>query len=450
MTIPTLDTNIGMLAYWKAAGVTEIQKADILPLLNSYIEYPEYVDGTIKIFDTGAGSSFPNNHSLVWVRVRSDGYVMAWLPQDFSQGSGSAGTLIETSFSGVKSVGTINSVVNGWYLTSVDSYVVNELCGQTLVMYLGDPSSWNGASYDKYEYRCLSIQLNQSDRLYFSRSPTTKTWMDHNLIRLGSVDYNLGDDVPHDVRPIRGSLVWWGHDSSTTGSPPPNTTRLGRAIYELWEELKTHQTGIPTTAQDLTGGGVYSGAFESGAVDGTAMDTDMDWVVDQWIGYVLHITSGACAGYYRIDDSAGTTVQCIDNDFSSMVSGNTYEILRLSTDHTLSYAGVNYYDYEFTSATKLFLFGKSGNATDYYYFTVPPSQTVYVAVMNFGNGGNEHSISYMYDAVSHSPHDARYTTNGYQKCDFTMYNKNHVGERQTIAHYRMYGCVSSAMVMVVG
>ncbi len=50
MTVPALDTsNIGTLAWLQPA--TSVQLADVLPILHSYEQFPEYVDGTMKIWD---------------------------------------------------------------------------------------------------------------------------------------------------------------------------------------------------------------------------------------------------------------------------------------------------------------------------------------------------------------------------------------------------------------
>jgi len=135
MTVPALDTSkIGVFAYLQPA--TSIQLADALPYFHAYKQYSEYVDGVLRIWDTGSQSPSPNNYCDVYTRIRTDGWMMAFWPRDVSDPPASH---------------------NAWTL-----------------------ENYNG----------------------------------------------------------RGDLVWWGHVSSTTGNPPTNATRLGRALYELWEAVK--------------------------------------------------------------------------------------------------------------------------------------------------------------------------------------------------------------------
>lgn len=446
MTVPALDTNIGMFAYWKATGVTEVLKADILPLLHSYTEYPEYVDGTIKIFDTGASGSHPNNHSLVWVRIRTDGWILAWLPQTeqvagkaFRQGSGSAGTLIDISAVG-KNIGTVATITDtSLTLTGISGWYPNQLCGQVCVITVS-------AEGDAKLY--LTIKDNTSDTISFGEGGK----YGENGVTVA--DVIIGDDV--EIVPSRGNLVWWNHHSDTSGSPPSYATRLGRAIYELWEELKVHQTGISTTAQDLDGT-VYEGTFDSGDVNGNAVDTGMIWTPSQWIGYVLHIKDGTCAGYYRVDTNTADTLRCIDEDFTLISSGDKYEILMLDADHTLDYSSVSnpvdYYDFEFgVGATKLYILGYSkfyssnGARTDdhYFYYNIPSGQTVYSVVASFGGmTGRFSSVFYANASMDYNysryigigGSTAVYTTDGYMHFDFTGDNQLSVGTRRTLRNY---------------
>lgn len=86
MTVPALDTSfIGTFAYIQPA--TSIQLADALPYFLTYVQYPEYVDGVIRIWDTGSESPpNPNNYCDVYIRIRTDGWMMAFIPDDAHQG----------------------------------------------------------------------------------------------------------------------------------------------------------------------------------------------------------------------------------------------------------------------------------------------------------------------------------------------------------------------------
>ena len=197
MSVPALDTSkIGLFAYIQPAN--SVQLADALPYFHAYRQYTEYVDGVWRVWDTGSQSELPNNYCDVYVRLRTDGWMMAFWPRN-----------------------------------------------------VNDPP----ASHDDWT-------------------------LEH---------YNN-----------RGDLVWWGHNSSTIGNPPTNATRLGRALYELWQVVKANS----------------------------------------------------------------------DNP-----------------DYTFDYADVGYYDYELTSAAKIYIFGRSdgGSSKDtYYYFTVPVGTNLQCAYMNYG------------------------------------------------------------------
>jgi len=199
MTVPALDTSfIGTFAYIQPA--TSIQLADALPYFHAYQQYPEYVDGVMRIWDTGSESPAPNNYSDVYVRIRTDGWMMAFIPDDAHQGL----------------------------------------------------ACWSPYDWILSKYYC------------------------------------------------RGDLLWWGHHSETGGNPTTNATRLGRALSELWDVLKTNS----------------------------------------------------------------------DNP--------TYEF---------DYADVGYYDYEHTTSTKIYVFGKRcWHTTVYYYFTAPIGTNVQAVFFDFGSG----------------------------------------------------------------
>jgi len=195
MTVPALDTSkIGTFAYLRPA--TSIQLADALPYLHAYQQYSEYVDGVMRVWDTGSQSPEPNNYCDVYIRIRTDGWMMSFFPRNKDDPPLS------------HSVWTLEHYTN------------------------------------------------------------------------------------------RGDLLWWGHTCEEDGNPPTNATRLGRALYELWEAVKTNS----------------------------------------------------------------------DNPL-----------------YSFNWDDVRYYDYEFPSAAKIYVFGRYWGSGTYYYFTVPSGNEVYSCVFNLGS-----------------------------------------------------------------
>lgn len=215
MTVPALTTaDIATFTYWRQPSCTYVQLADVLSILHSYHQYADYVDGTIKIFDTGSESASPNNYVLVNVRVRADGWIMAWFPRTLMTGTADSG-------SGVVVTDTVMEITrNG--ATAAGSVAANELAG-----YMFKPTS-GPLSGNEY---CITSNTLTTITLHIRYGDDVTTNMD----ALGAATYTIIQS--------RGNLVWWGHTSSTAGNPTAQSTRLGRALYEIWEQLKTNQQG---------------------------------------------------------------------------------------------------------------------------------------------------------------------------------------------------------------
>ena len=276
MTVPALATaDIATFAYWRQTSCTYVQLADVLPILHSYRQFAEYVDGTIKIFDTGSESVEPNNYVLMNVRIRADGWIMAWFPQELMTGTAVSGSGVVVNATGMQ------ITRNG--AAAASAVVANELAGYTFKPTSG---SLSGNEYTIQNNTATAITLHGQ----YGDSLTT------NVGALGAATY--------EILQSRGNIVWWGHNSNTTGNPTSQSTRFGRALYEMWESLKGNQKG------------------GSGAV--------------------------------------------------------------------LIYADVGYWDYEYTSATHLYIIGYSGvvsgasTVDKHYYFTAPAGVTMYDAVFNYG------------------------------------------------------------------
>ena len=331
MTVPALTTaDIATFAYWRQTSCTYVQLADVLPILHSYKQLGEYVDGTIKIFDTGSESAAPNNYVLVNVRIRADGWIMAWFPRTLMTGTADSG-------SGVVVTDTAMEITrNG--ATMAGSILANELAG-----YIFKPTA--GPLSDN-EYTIKS-NTTTAITLHDKYGDNVSTDMD----TLGAATYTITQS--------RGNIAWWGHTSSVAGDPTSQSTRLGRALYEMWEQLKTNQQG----------------------------------------------GSGAA----------------------------------------LSYSDVGYWDYEYASATHLYIFGDSrGTAAEkFFYASAPSGVTVYDHVINYGAAGTTISQVYSHSDIeldfdatcyfsSHLTWSASYASAGYV-------NRKKIGIQVGVQHtYRCY------------
>lgn len=82
--VPGLDTSkIGTFAYIDYGDGIDITGDDLLAHFLDYQQHNSYVDGVMRIWDTGGQSGEPDdNYCDVYVRVRTDGWMMAFFPDD--------------------------------------------------------------------------------------------------------------------------------------------------------------------------------------------------------------------------------------------------------------------------------------------------------------------------------------------------------------------------------
>ena len=234
MSVPAIDTSkIATFSWWKQSGTTEVALADCLGILHSYNQYPEYVDGTIKIFDSGIESAFPNNYVLVNVRIRSDGYILAWFAQDITASD-------QTADSGSGYVLTdSNCQIQNYHDSAPRAIVANELAGNMLEFTSG----------------------TLSGNIYTIQSNTTSTITLHTHYG-NDQSTSMNAVSPGDTYKIyssRGNLLW----SVITSLPTNQSTRLGRAIYEIWEQLKGNQVGGDGAVVDYTKVNYYDYEYTS-------------------------------------------------------------------------------------------------------------------------------------------------------------------------------------------
>lgn len=91
---PIVTTDIGLFAYYEAA---DWDLNDVIPAFHNYTQYSNYVDGYVRVWSDVHGTTFegdeyhdPDNDRYgyidVSVRVRSDGWILAWINEDQNKG----------------------------------------------------------------------------------------------------------------------------------------------------------------------------------------------------------------------------------------------------------------------------------------------------------------------------------------------------------------------------
>ena len=251
MTVPALTTdNIGAFAWWRQDGCYSVELSDVLDYVIYYEQQPEYVD-TIVFMGVGYG---PVN-----VRIRSDGYILAWQSKEWSD----VLHTIQSKSGNFETVITPTTFGVDYYYGSNSLESNNELNGAVIEMKSG----------------------THSGKQYMITASTGTTLTVHTATDGLSYD-TLSNGDTFRIYSSRGGLIY-----NSTG------TVLAHTIKLIWDQLRGNQIGG-------------------------------------------------------------------------------------SGDALTDYTEVNNYDYEYTNATSLHVFGKSlstGNPTNtgYFYFTQPSGNTIY-------------------------------------------------------------------------
>ena len=229
-------TFAGLTAYFRATGCTALTIADVIPLFSKITAYEEeYVIGEMKIWDTGTESVEPNNCAMVRVMVYNDGWIVAWFDKEAQNQGGTSGC----NFVDAQTLGNFGSFCeyedkwNGCLLTVESSSPTDSECpdGTTFCIYNTD-------------------FVNSQIQVYKDRTAN-------------AYHFNLGHTYTINIYQSNGNLLWWGHNSSTSGSPTNLSNRLYRTIYEMWENLRyssntTKTTNTAITKAFLDDGGVFT------------------------------------------------------------------------------------------------------------------------------------------------------------------------------------------------
>lgn len=254
-------THAGLTAYFRAEGCTALTIADVLPCLSKINFYtPEYVIGEMKIWDTGSESAEPNNCSMVRIIVYADGWICAW----FDKETQNQGTTSSCPYVGSTTLGGFGSFCeypdkwNGCMLKVVNSNGTNP----------DDPECPDGTIF------CIRNTDFANGRILVHKdySPT-------------NYHFNSGNTYDVELYMSNGNLIFWGHASSTTGSPSSMSNRLYRAIYEMWSLLRyssnaTNATNAGASKALLDDGGSFTD-YTTAFNNSTANDVHLMPVVEE-------------------------------------------------------------------------------------------------------------------------------------------------------------------------
>lgn len=197
MTVPALTTdNIGAFAWWRQDGCYSVELSDVLDYVVYYEQQPEYID-TILFLGVYYG---PVN-----VRIRSDGYILAWQSKEWSD-----------------QVHTINSCSIGLNTTiTPDSLSVDYYYGSNS---LESNDELNGAVIEM-------LSGTNSGNQYLIVNSTSTTITVRTMTGSSSYDtLSVGDTFR--IYSSRAGLIY-----SSTG------TTLAYAIKLIWDQLRGNQLG---------------------------------------------------------------------------------------------------------------------------------------------------------------------------------------------------------------
>ena len=198
MTVPALTTtNIGAFAWWRQDGCYSVELSDVLDYVVYYEQQPEYID-TILFLGVNRG---PVN-----VRIRSDGYILAWYSKEWSN---QVHTINSQSGTGGVTI-TPDDLSIDYYYGSNNLETSNELAGSVIEMLSG----------------------THSGKQYLILSNTATTITVHTCVGATNIYESLSNGDTFRIYSTRGALPY-----------NSDATSLGYAIHLIWEQLKSNQIG---------------------------------------------------------------------------------------------------------------------------------------------------------------------------------------------------------------
>lgn len=197
MTVPALTTdNIGAFAWWRQDSCYSVELSDVLDYVVYYEQQPEYVD-TILFQGTSGGP--------IDVRIRSDGYILAWQSKELSTGIHT----INSVTPGFDTLITPTSLDIEYYYGSNAVESDNELIGAVIEMLSGA----------------------HSGKQYMISDSTSTTITVRTVTGTSTYD-TLSNGDTFRIYSTRSNLVY-----NSTG------TTLAYTIKLIWDQLRTNQIG---------------------------------------------------------------------------------------------------------------------------------------------------------------------------------------------------------------
>lgn len=199
MTVPALTTdNIGAFAWWRQDGCYSVELSDVLDYVVYYEQQPEYVDTILFL---------GYNYGPINIRIRSDGYILAWQSRELSTGVHTINSVTPSHHTSI----TPDSLSVDYYYGSNSLESNDELNGAVIEMLSG---TYSGKQYMIYDSTGTTITV------LTSLSGASSDW---DILSVGDT---------FRIYPTRAGLTY-----SSTG------TSLAYAIKLIWDQLRGNQIG---------------------------------------------------------------------------------------------------------------------------------------------------------------------------------------------------------------
>ena len=241
MTVPALTTdNIGAFAWWRQDGCYSVELSDVLDYVVYYEQQPEYID-TIVFMGIGYG---PVN-----VRIRSDGYILAWQSKEWSD----VLHTIQSKSGNFETVITPTTFGVDYYYGSNSLETNNELAGAVIEMKSGTHS---GKQYMIIESTSNTLTVHTGTSSYgydtLSNGDTFRIYSS----RGGLIYSSTGTVLAHTIKLIWDQLR--GNQIGGSGNALSDYTEVNNYDYEYTNATSLHIFGkILTTGNPTNTGSFY-------------------------------------------------------------------------------------------------------------------------------------------------------------------------------------------------
>ena len=230
MTVPALVTdNIGAFAWWRQDGCYSVELSDVLDYVDYYEQQPEYID-TVLFLGVRYG--------IVNIRIRSDGYILAWYSKEWSTEIHT----IDTTGVNLSPVVTPDSLSVEYYYGSNSLEHDNELVGSVIEMLSGTHS---GKQYLITSNTSTTITVNTTygrtnDYDILSNGDTFRIYSTRSTLPYNSAGTSLGHAI---------KLIWdqlRGNQIGGSGDALSDYTEVNNYDYEYTDATSLHIFGSTT------------------------------------------------------------------------------------------------------------------------------------------------------------------------------------------------------------